>query len=84
MLDWIIEYFFPRFIRSIPQLTAGIVDELFGFGLDTPNRIAAASDETLLGINGIGPTKLKALRERCACISENRDADRFESESLIR
>ena len=62
----IVQYFFPKFMN-------------LAAGLDTPNRIAAASDETLLGIKGIGPAKLKAIRERCACITENRDADRLDS-----
>lgn len=78
-IDWIIDCFFPRFIKSIPKLTAGIVDELSRFGLDTPNRIAAATDEVLLGIKGIGRAKLQAMRERCACITESRDADRVEN-----
>jgi hypothetical protein len=78
-IEEIVQYFFPRFIKSIPTLTTGAVDELSRLGLDTPNRIAAASDETLLGIKGIGPAKLKAIRERCAAITENRDADRIEN-----
>lgn len=65
-IDGIIEGFFPKFMN-------------LATGLDTPNRIAAVSDETLLGIKGIGPAKLKAIRERCACITENRDADRVEN-----
>ncbi|MDP1606327.1 MAG: hypothetical protein Q8L93_06760 [Rhodocyclaceae bacterium] len=64
-IDGIIQGFFPKFSN-------------LGDGLDTPNRIAAASDETLLAIKGIGPAKLKALRERCAGITENRDADRLD------
>lgn len=62
----IVQYFFPIFM-NLPA------------GLETPNRIAAASDETLLGIKGIGPAKLKAIRARCASITENRDADRIEN-----
>lgn len=65
-IDGIIQRFFPKFIN-------------LAAGLDTPNRIAAASDETLLSIKGIGPAKLKAIRERCAGITENRDADRVEN-----
>jgi hypothetical protein len=65
-IDGIIQRFFPKFMN-------------LAAGLDTPNRIAAASDEMLLGIKGIGPAKLKAIRERCACITENRDADRVEN-----
>jgi hypothetical protein len=40
-IDGIIQCFFPKFIN-------------LAAGLDTPNRIAAASDETLLAIKGIG------------------------------
>lgn len=65
-IDGIIQRFFPKFMNLAADL-------------DTPNRIAAASDETLLGIKGIGPAKLKAIRERCAAITENRDADRVEN-----
>lgn len=64
-IEGIVQRFFPKF-SNLPA------------GLDTPNLIAGASDETLLGIKGIGPAKLKAMRERCACITENRDADRVE------
>ena len=47
-------------------------------GLDTPNRVADASDEKLLGIKGVGRVKLKAIREFCASITENRDKDRLD------
>lgn len=65
-IDGIIERFFPKFMNLAADL-------------NTPNRIAAASDETLLGIKGIGPAKLKAIRKRCAGVTENRDADRVEN-----
>jgi len=65
-IDGIVQMFFPKFMN-------------LAAGLDTPNRIAAASDETLLAIKGIGPATLKAIRERCASITENRDADRAEN-----
>jgi hypothetical protein len=64
-MDKIIERFFPTFMN-------------LAAGLDTPNRISAASDQTLLAINGIGPAKLKAIRERCAAITGNRDGNRVE------
>lgn len=62
----IIDQFFPPFINLAP-------------GLDTPNRIAAASDETLLWIAGIGARKLIAIRERCAQVVLNRDCDRVDA-----
>jgi len=77
-MEWVIECFFPRFIKSIPTLSAGMVDELCKLGLDTPNRIAAASDETLLSIKGIGKAKLEAIRAYCDGITNSRDARRIE------
>ena len=65
-MEGIVETFFPKFC-NLPK------------ELDTPNRIAAASDQTLLGVKGIGPAKLKALRERCARATENRDSDRVDN-----
>ncbi len=64
-IDGIAQTFFPKFMN-------------LAAGLDTPNRIAAASDETLLGIKGVGPVKLKVIRERCASITENRDDNRLD------
>lgn len=75
----IIGYFFPRFIDTIPTLNLSIKGELSKLRLHTPNRIAAASDEMLLGIKGIGNAKLKTIRGYCADITENRDADRIEN-----
>jgi hypothetical protein len=67
-IDGIIERFFPHFFSV----------EFRELHLDTPNRVAAASDEQLSAIKGVGPVKLKAIRERCAAITENRDSDRAE------
>lgn len=62
----------------------GLVDKFFpyfmnlGPRLNTPNRIASASDETLLAIKGIGPAKLALIRERCASIANDRDSERVD------
>ena len=77
--DWIIAYFFPRFVDNIPKINAATIDELSRLGLDTPNRIAVASDEKLLNIKGIGQAKLNTIRNYCAGITDNRDADRVEN-----
>ena len=77
--DWIVEQFFPQFINTIPGLTKSAVSELLRFGLDTPNKIAAAHDETLLSIKGIGHAKLQVIRDHCAGITERRDSDRVEN-----
>jgi hypothetical protein len=47
--------------------------------LITPNLIAAARDEAILGIKGIGKEKVKALREYCNAVYSNRDDERIEN-----
>jgi len=78
-MDWIINYFFPRFIDTIPKINNEIIEELSKLGLDTPNRISAAPDELLLSIKGIGQAKLNAIRNYCAGLTDNRDASRVEN-----
>ena len=78
-IEKIVQYFFPRFINPMPKFSASTVGDLSRLGLDTPNRIAAASDGTLLDINGIGPAKLKAIREHCADMAKHRETDRVEN-----
>ncbi|MFZ2418773.1 MAG: hypothetical protein WAW22_09715 [Smithellaceae bacterium] len=78
-IEKIIRYFFPKFIDTIPSLNQSAEDELCKLGLNAPNRIAAAPDKTLLSIKGIGQAKLKAIRDYCAGITDNRDADRVEN-----
>jgi len=75
----IVQYLFPRYIRPMPKLPASTVGELDRLGLDTPNRIATATDEVLLGIKGIGRVKLQAIRGHCADMAKHRDADRVEN-----
>jgi hypothetical protein len=63
---------------------SGIADKFFpyfmnlGPRLNTPNRIASASDAALLGIKGVGPAKLASIRERCATITTDRDSERLD------
>jgi hypothetical protein len=78
-IENIIQRFFPRFIDTIPLINEVTIAELTRLGLDTPNRIATAPDETLLNIKGIGQAKLKTIREYCAGISNNRDNKRLEN-----
>lgn len=77
-IEEIMDYFFPRFVDTIPAIASAAISELSRLGLDTPNRIAIATDETLLGIKGIGQAKLKAIRDYCAQIADNRDDIRVE------
>lgn len=49
VLDW----------GALPQ---DIIGKLQGAGLDTPSKVAATSDDSLLAIDGIGPATVKAIR----------------------
>jgi len=77
-IEKIIRYFFPKFIDTIPSLNQSTEDELCKLNLNTSNLIAAAPDKALLSIKGIGQAKLKAIRDYCAGITDNRDSDRID------
>jgi hypothetical protein len=78
-IDVIIEEFFPQFVDTVPKLPADAADMLCRLGFNTPNRLAAASDEILLAITGLERAKLKMIREHCTKRTFNRDADRVEN-----
>jgi hypothetical protein len=78
-VEKIIRYFFSEFVDTIPKLNLSTKNEFSELGLNTPNRIAAAPDETLLIIKGMGQAKLKVVRDYCTGITDNRDADRIEN-----
>ncbi|MCX5825288.1 MAG: hypothetical protein NTY86_17785 [Deltaproteobacteria bacterium] len=67
----IIDYFFPRFIDRLPGLQKETVASLRELNLTTPASIATASDKELLVLKGIGPAKLKKIREICAGASDH-------------
>jgi len=72
----IINIFFPKIIYMIPNINKNISDNLLELGLDTLNKISIATDSTLLNIKGIGPAKLKIIRDFCFKITVNRDSIR--------
>jgi hypothetical protein len=78
-IDEIINQFFPRFINTIPKLNKTTIDELSRLGIFTANKLEAASDSSLMSINGIGKAKLKSMRDYCASITKNRDDDRLDN-----
>lgn len=49
-----------RFVRGDKDLASALV----GAGLDTPAKVKAATDATILAVEGIGPSKLAIIRER--------------------
>ena len=78
-IEAIVQYFFPRHIAPMPKLPESTRAELGKLGLNSPSDIATATDECLLGVKGIGPAKLKAIRAHFADIAKDPDADRVEN-----
>lgn len=74
----ILVHFFPAFLDTLPTLDAEAAEGLSIKGLDTPNKLAAAPDEMLLAIKGIGPAKLRAIRANCIAVTNNRDDCRMD------
>ena len=77
-IDSVVARFFPVFIYTLPALTTDASEELSTLGLDTPNPLAGAPDETLLAVKGIGPAKLRAIRAYCMTVTNNRDDCRMD------
>ena len=78
-LERFVHFFFPYFLSTIPKMNRSTMAQMREEGLSTPERIASASDQTLLSIRGIGPALLKLIREWCARAVLNRDSDRIDT-----
>lgn len=74
----IINRFFPYLVDTIPTLTSLSISELRRLRLTTLSRLANTVDEALLAIKGIGPSKLRTLREYCAACGGEPDEDRVD------
>lgn len=61
----IIDSLFPPFLTTIKGLNKETINELFQANLRTPKALEITPDEILLRIKGIGPSKLKKIRECC-------------------
>lgn len=77
-IDSVVARFFPVFVYTVPALISDAAEELSKLGLDTPNLLADAPDDTLLAVMGIGPAKLRAIRAYCQSVTDNRDACRVD------
>lgn len=63
--DDVISTYFSEFIDTIPKLSLDIKISLISMGMKTPSSLMNASDKDLLAIHGIGPAKLKIIRQAC-------------------
>ena len=64
------EHFFPPFIKTIKGLSKDSITELHKANLTTPESLDMTSDESLLKIKGIGPSKLKEIRKSSAITTD--------------
>lgn len=78
-IEAVVQKLFPRTIRPMPKLNEDVKKELEKLGLETHEKLALATDRHLLSIKGIGPAKLKAIREHCFDMAKEIDADRVDS-----
>jgi hypothetical protein len=62
---------FPTFLESISGFSKDSIAELYQANLRTPESLEKSSDKDLLKVKGIGPSKLKIIRETCST-SENK------------
>lgn len=73
----IIDLFFPKFLDTIPGLPQASREALWEKRLDTPAKLAAAPDDRLLAIKGVGAAKLAAIRAACSA-AQAPDSDRLD------
>lgn len=57
--------FFPAFIEYIKGLSRETIEALWNAKLTTPASLSLSSDAALKAFKGIGPAKLKVIREAC-------------------
>jgi hypothetical protein len=72
----IIDRFFPLFVSTLPKLTPAAREGITNKNMLTAESISRALDIELLAIDGIGPSKLEAIRQHCAATMTYRDAIR--------
>ena len=66
----IVDRLFPPFLKTISGLSKDSIDQLYEANLRTPDALERTSDETLLKVKGIGPSKLKMIREICSSTTD--------------
>ena len=76
------DHFFPPFLKAIKGLSKDTISELRQVNLRTPDALENTPDEILLKISGVGPSKLKTIRETCS-MSTDENCEWVESPSAI-
>lgn len=65
-IEKVANYFFPCFIELLPGLPKETITLFRSGNLITPSKILAIPDKEMLRIKGVGPGKLKKIREICS------------------
>jgi hypothetical protein len=73
----ICDRFFPPVLSLIPGLSGDSQAELRQLRLFTVGALRGATDDVLLAVKGVGPSKLKAIREFCGIYAGDPEAERI-------
>lgn len=66
--------FFPQFLATIPRLPSVAIQALLDAGFTTPAKLMATHSADLLAVKGIGPAKLKLIRQACEAAQDKDSA----------
>jgi len=78
----LIDEVLPRTIALLP-ISRPVRSEVVAAGLNTLAKVEAASDKTLLAINGLGPKSLTGIRALLATTTADKSAQRYAAEPYI-
>lgn len=73
----------PRTISLLP-VSRPVRNEIVAAGMNTLAKVEAASDKTLLAIDGLGPKSLAGIREYLATTTADKNAQRYTAEIYTR
>lgn len=79
----LIDEVLPRTISLLP-VSRPVRNEIVAAGMNTLAKVEAASDKTLLAIDGLGPKSLAGIREYLATTTADKSAQRYTAEIYTR
>lgn len=83
-VEKLIDSMFPTILEMLDFVPALIRSEMAASGLTTVERISGASDQSLLAIAGLGPTRLRKLRAWCRDFQGDRHSSRLAADNAAR
>jgi len=79
-----IERLFPTVLELLDFIPPLVRSDMAAAGLTTVERIGMATDESLLAIAGLGPTRLRKLRAWCRAFRGDRQSSRLAADHSAR